>query len=41
VTYPGGRKEVRSYVRFSGYDIPGEVGEINPLTGDKLKEPLG
>ncbi len=38
VAYPyGGReKELRSYVEGDGYKIPAKVGEINPLTGDKL-----
>ncbi len=36
-TYPDGKEKVLwSVVERDGYKIPGKVGEINPLTGDKL-----
>jgi hypothetical protein len=41
VAYPGGReKELLSYVERDGYKIPGKAGEINPLTGDIIKNGL-
>ena len=40
VVYPEGKEgQLWSCVEYSGFKIPGKVGEINPLTGDKIVEP--
>ena len=40
VVYPEGKEgQLWSLVECSGYKIPGKVGEINPLTGDKIVKP--
>ncbi len=38
--YPDGKEEqLWSKVKKSGFKIRGKVGEINPLTGDKIVQP--
>ena len=38
--YPEGKEgQLCSCVEWSGFWIPGKVGEINPLTGDKIVKP--
>ena len=35
--YPEGKEgQLWSWVDYSGFKIPGKVGEMNPLTGNKL-----
>jgi|LauGreDrversion4_2_1035121.scaffolds.fasta_scaffold317864_1 hypothetical protein len=37
ITYPWGReKTLWSFIKRKGFEIPGKLGDINPLTGDVI-----